>query len=154
MAWPPPPKIMGRVRSMPRVWGREMESLAQILSNQAWIVRRMRGTGTTRGAPNYGEARWGPYPALVADPTEAERRDADRYETDLDATCSIGSDVRPYPSDLIDVIATQLEQATAKQGELPVVRYRVLHVTDARARFGVETVRPVYHLSLQLLSED
>jgi hypothetical protein len=153
-SWPPPPKIIGRVRSTPRVWGREMETLAQILINQAWIIRRVRGTGTTRGAPNYTQDAWGPYPALVADPTAQERRDADRYETDLDATCSIGSDIRPYVSDFIDVIATQLEQATATQGETPVVRYRVLHVTDARARFSVESVRPVYHMSLQLLSED
>ena len=154
MPWPPPPKIIGRVRSRPRVWGREAETLAQILINQAWIVRRVRGTGTLRGAPVYNQESWGPYAALVADPTAAERREADRYESDIDATCSIASDVRPYVSDFIDVIATQIEQATTTHGEMPVVRYRVLQVTPARARFSVESVTPVYHMSMQLLSED
>jgi hypothetical protein len=144
------PLIVGRTRSEPRVWQREMETLAEILIDQAWIVRRFRDTGTVRGAPNYTQVSLGPYQALMAFPTYAERRQADRYQIDLDATLSIACDVEPYVSDFVDV-ASREDSASAAQNELGTYRYRITAVQEIRSRFDA---RPIYGLSLAKLEED
>jgi hypothetical protein len=152
MPWPPPPKIIGRYRSTPRTWGREMEALAQILTDQCWIVRRVRGTGTTRGAPNYVEETWGPYPGMLSQPSTIEERNADRYAIAVNATLSIASDVWPYVSDQIDVTAPDnASPATAEQNDAAINRFRVLSCTPEVSRFNAI---PVFHLELAILEED
>ena len=146
-----PARIIGRVRSAPRAWGRITENVPQLMTDQAWIVRRVQAEGTTARTPTFNQDSWGPYAALLSEPSWQERRDADRYETDVTHTMAIASDVRPYTSDFIDVAAGPNDSATAAQNEQPVVRYRVVDVQDRTTRFGATLI---YHVQLAKLEED
>lgn len=144
-------RVVGRGRSSPRVYGRLTDTLGQTLTDQAWIVREARRPGTVDGTPNFQQLSYGPYAGLLSNPTWAERRQSDRYETDVTHTLAIASDVRPLPSDLIDVSAGPNDSATAAQNDIPVVRYRVLDVQERTSRFGSTAI---FHLQLTRLEED
>jgi hypothetical protein len=149
---PPAPRIITRFRTMPRAWGRYVSTEDRLLTDRAWIIRRIRQTGTEHGAPNYQERSLGPYAALLSNPTWAESRDADKYSIDVTHTIAIACDVHPLISDFLDVAALESSRTALQNPNLQSRRYRISgDVQERRSKFGRVLI---FHCLLAVLEED
>src|SRR4051794_29860217 len=98
------PRALGIMRARPRAWSRYVDAVASLLTDAAWIVRQVRGAGTVDGTPVFSEVTYGGaggYAAKLSTPTQAERKEADKWSTDTTHTLAIASDVAPQISDQV-----------------------------------------------------
>lgn len=117
-----PPRVMGKVRSEPRVWDKVEASVEVQLEDQLWLVRDRKTGATEDGTPVTAEVVFGPYAADLATFLANEERLQDRFHAEVTHRAVCAMDEEPTTADRVRV----------RRKGLPEEHFRLVGHTRAR----------------------